>query len=111
MSYTNPKNVYGTWVELNVLESIQEVIVLNEDGVYRNDHLVTTRFDYDGESVKFVTGNGDTVYRVTGTPKLPELKRIEPETPQQILVRKEDQHFFEETTKGVLRPKISLSGE
>lgn len=105
----DPKNIYGNWVELHVLDSRQVIINFNEQGVYRNSHLISTSFIYNGRIIQFSTGDGETTYRITGTQNTPQLKRVQPETPPQILVREEDEHLFEEQEeKQVLRSKTSL---
>ena len=110
-NYVNPKNVYGTWIELNVLESSQEVLRFSKKGVFRNDHLVTTTFNYDGKKIKFSTGQGETIYKISGTKKTPQLKRIKPSKPAQILIREEDAEKVKAAARkgSTLRPKFSLS--
>ncbi|MCE0494939.1 DUF2850 domain-containing protein [Vibrio salinus] len=95
-AYVNPKQIYGTWVELNVLETRQDVLVFNKQGVYLNAHLITTNLDYDGKKIKFSTGGGETIYRIAGTHKMPILKRIKPSSPQKMLIRKEDEAQFKQ---------------
>ncbi len=106
---TDPEKIYGNWVELNVLGTRQVIINFDKQGVYRNSHLIATRFSYNGRTVQFKTGNGETVYRITGTHKIPQLKRIKPETPPQTLVLEKDEHLFlEQQEKQVLRSKTSM---
>lgn len=105
----DPKNIYGNWVELHVLDTRQVTIEFSKQGVSKNSHLVSTDFSYNGRRIEFVTGEGETIYRITGTQKTPQLKRIQPEKPPQILVREEDEHLFQEQEeKQVLRSKASF---
>ncbi|RQW64897.1 DUF2850 domain-containing protein [Vibrio viridaestus] len=110
-SYVDPKHVYGVWVELNVMESRRDVFRFDELGVYRNDHLITTNFDYNGTKISFETGDGDYLYRISGTKNIPQLKRIEPQSPPQTLVRQEDEEKLEPERSHILRPKVSLSDQ
>jgi len=108
-NYVNPKHIYGTWVEFNVLASRQDILVFGDNGVSRNDHLITTRFKYDGKTITFTTGEGKTVYRIAGTKNIPQLKRMQPKSPPQILIRQEDEKKIESEKATTLRPKVSLS--
>ncbi len=86
-SYTNPNQVYGSWIEINAPDYHTEVLTLNEQGVFRNHRLVSTNFEYDGKKIKVETGDGLSVYMISGTEKSPQLKRIEPVSPAQRFIK------------------------
>jgi hypothetical protein len=77
-NYINPAKVYGTWSEMGVPDNQREILVLNEHGVFRNNHLVSTEFEFDGSRVYITTGSGVTIYEMSGTTKEPQLKRVSP---------------------------------
>jgi hypothetical protein len=77
-NYIDPEKVYGTWLEMGVPDHRREVLVLNQDGVFKNDHLISTTFEFDGTRIYITTGIGITIYQITGTISEPQLKRISP---------------------------------
>lgn len=85
--YVSPKQVYGSWIEIGAPSYQTEVLTFNEHGVFRNDRMVSTDFDYDGKNIEVETGLGVTIYQVTGTQKSPQLKRIEPSIPIQRFIK------------------------
>ncbi len=87
-SFTNPKQVYGSWIEINAPGYHTEVLTLNDQGVFRNNRLVSTNFKYDGRKILIKTGKGRSVYALAGTDKSPQLKRIEPASPVQRFIKK-----------------------
>ncbi len=87
-SYTSPKQVYGSWIEINAPGYYTEVLTLNDQGVFRNNRLVSTNFDYDGKKILIKTGKGRAVYALAGTEQSPQLKRIEPASPVQRFIKK-----------------------
>ncbi|MCL9781981.1 DUF2850 domain-containing protein [Vibrio sp. S4M6] len=81
------KHVYGLWIEVGTPSYDTEVIKINEVGVYKNSHLITTHFDFNGTELEINTGKGRTVYALDkDDPNI--LKRTQPRLPQQQLVRK-----------------------
>ncbi|QMV16984.1 DUF2850 domain-containing protein [Vibrio spartinae] len=93
--YTSPKKVYGAWLETQVMHDRREVITFNKRGVYRNSHLITTKFDFDGKLVQFKSGGQEHIYQISGTAASPQLKRIEPSQPVQVLIKKGYEHTLE----------------
>ncbi|SHE35306.1 DUF2850 domain-containing protein [Vibrio gazogenes] len=90
--YTSPKKVYGVWLETQVMHDRREVITFNKRGVYRNSHLITTKFDFNGKQVQFKSGGQEHIYQISGTASSPQLKRIEPSQPVQVLIKKGYEH-------------------
>ncbi|MEI8633304.1 DUF2850 domain-containing protein [Vibrio sp. PP-XX7] len=87
--YVNPKQIYGNWFEIKVMPDRREVIKFTDKGVYRNSHLVTTKFKYDGKTIRFKAGGEmETIYQLSGTVNSPQLKRIQPDKPVQTLIKK-----------------------
>lgn len=107
--YSDPKQIYGNWVELNVMAQVQDIYTFNKQGVYRNSHLITTTFEYDGAHISFHMGDDTVVYLIAGTNDVPQLKRIEPERPPQILIRQDDEEILDEKKphKMVIRPNLN----
>ncbi|MDQ2189904.1 DUF2850 domain-containing protein [Vibrio sp. B4-12] len=85
--YTSPKNVYGSWIEIGTPSYSTEVLTLNSNGVFRNNRLVSTQFEYDGDKIVINTGSGVTIYQLAGTTNSPQLKRIEPVMPLQRFIK------------------------
>lgn len=76
--YVNPKHVFGSWIEIGAPNYQTEVLRFNEQGVYRNDRLISTNFEFDGAAITIRTGNGIFVYELSGTFNSPQLKRTQP---------------------------------
>ncbi len=93
--YTHPKHVYGRWIELGVPSYQTEILVLNSDGVFRNQRLIATKFDFDGKQVTIETGDGSSIYKIAGTHNSPRLKRIAPDYMTQSFIKE----GFEGTVK------------
>lgn len=85
--YVHPKNVYGRWIEIGTPEYNTEILTFNEIGVYRNDRLITTNFDFDGKLVTVTTGGGISIYQIAGTFESPQLRRLEPNSPTQRFIK------------------------
>ncbi|MGY2572345.1 DUF2850 domain-containing protein [Vibrio sp. C8] len=86
-AYTNPSQVYGSWIEINAPGYRTEVITLSDQGVFRNHRLISTSFEYDGKNIKIETGQGRSVYALAGTENSPQLKRIQPASPIQRFIK------------------------
>ncbi|MCW8333854.1 DUF2850 domain-containing protein [Vibrio sp. SCSIO 43135] len=86
--YVNPKHVYGDWIEIGAPNYNTEVLTLNEVGFFRNHRLITTHFEFDGKRVHIKTGDGKAVYQIAGTFESPQLKRLVPNSPTQIFIKK-----------------------
>ncbi|ENM5762214.1 DUF2850 domain-containing protein [Vibrio mimicus] len=85
--YVNPKHVYGSWVEIGAPSYQTEVLRFNDQGVFRNERLISTTFEFDGAAITIRTGNGTFVYELSGTFNSPQLKRIQPNSPIQRFIR------------------------
>ncbi len=85
--YVNPEHVYSRWIEIGSPKYNTEVLTLNDKGVFRNGRLIATSFEYDGEKIYITTGDGTSIYQVTGTFDSPQLKRIQPNSPSQQFVK------------------------
>lgn len=91
--YVHPKHVYGRWIEVGAPPYQTEVLELNASGVFRNERLVATHFDFDGKQVFIETGNGIAIYQIAGTFDSPQLRRLQPNSPTQRFIKE----GFEET--------------
>lgn len=113
LEYTDPKAVYGKWEETQVMYDRKVVINFTKQGVYQNGHLLTTRFKFDGDSITFKTGKGTVIYEISGTADTPVLKRVQPASPNQILIRQGMQEPEIEGSKKklVIRPNNFSSSE
>ncbi|MEF1283808.1 MULTISPECIES: DUF2850 domain-containing protein [unclassified Vibrio] len=85
--YVHPKHVYGRWIEVGAPPYQTEVLTLNAQGVFRNDRLIATQFDFDGKRITVSTGGGTSVYQVAGTFNSPQLRRLQPNSPTQRFVK------------------------
>ncbi|MEF1256171.1 DUF2850 domain-containing protein [Vibrio sp. M260112] len=85
--YVHPKHVYGQWIEVGAPPYQTEVLTLNAQGVFRNDRLIATQFDFDGKRITVSTGGGTSVYQVAGTFNSPQLRRLQPNSPTQRFVK------------------------
>lgn len=83
----DPTQIYGTWIETEVLNDRKETLTLDEHRVLRNNRLVATQFEFDGKEISFHTGEGDFLYRWNGSSSSPQLIRQEPEQPIQTLIK------------------------
>ncbi|KJR25470.1 hypothetical protein UF06_16415 [Vibrio sp. S234-5] len=86
--YINPANVYGDWIEIGAPPYQTEILTLSETGVYRNNRLIATSYQFNGKRITIETGIGLTVYQLTGNDNSPQLRRIVPDSPSQRLVKK-----------------------
>lgn len=77
----DPRKVYGVWVEVDAPPYQSDTLELSSSGVVINNRLVSTSFEFDGKQVTIITGEGATVYVVTGPFDSPRLKRIVPVSP------------------------------
>lgn len=93
--YVHPKHVYGTWIEVGAPPYQTEILTLNDHGVLRNDKLISTTFDFDGQRVTIHTGSGDSVYQMSGTFQSPQLKRLVPNSPTQRFIKKGYEHTID----------------
>lgn len=85
--YVHPKHVYGRWIEVGAPPYQTEVLTLNSQGVFRNNRLVSTQFEFDGKRITVYTGSGRAVYQIAGTFDSPQLRRLEPNSPTQRFIK------------------------
>ena len=100
--YTNPAHVYGNWLEIKVMGDRRDVFRFDKVGVYRNNHLITTRFEFDGKLIRFNVGGSEIIYQLNGSKSSPQLKRIQPDRPIQTLIKEGYEHTLEKPQS--LRP-------
>ncbi|NVD08499.1 DUF2850 domain-containing protein [Vibrio sp. JPW-9-11-11] len=85
--YVHPKHVYGRWIEVGAPPYQTEVLELNAQGVFRNERLIATQFEFDGKQVFIKTGKGTSIYQIAGTFDSPQLRRLQPNSPTQRFVK------------------------
>ncbi len=85
--YVHPRHVYGSWIEIGAPSYDTDKLTLNEQGVFRNARLISTSFDFDGKEIFIETGQGVTIYRLAGTPNSPQLRRVQPNSPTQRMIK------------------------
>ncbi|WP_193257778.1 DUF2850 domain-containing protein [Vibrio navarrensis] len=86
--YIDPSNVYGDWIEIGAPPYQTEILTLSNKGVYRNNRLIATSYQFNGKRITIETGIGLTVYQLAGNANSPQLRRIIPDSPTQRLVKK-----------------------
>ncbi len=86
-NYVRPDNVYGTWLEIGAPPYNTETLKFSEHGVYRNGRLIATKFAFNGSKIEVQTGDGLSVYEMSGTADSPQLRRLEPSSPTQRLIK------------------------
>ncbi len=85
--YVHPKHVYGKWIEVGSPGYNTEVLELSDEGVLRNSRLVATQFEFDGKKIYVKTGEGISVYQMSGTMSSPQLRRVVPNSPTQRFIK------------------------
>ncbi|MDN3609554.1 DUF2850 domain-containing protein [Vibrio ostreicida] len=51
------QELYGLWQESDVASYSANTLHVTDEGIYWNEDLVSTRYDFDGEILKFSLGN------------------------------------------------------
>ncbi|WP_243641849.1 DUF2850 domain-containing protein [Vibrio sinensis] len=105
--YVHPRNIYGDWIEIGSPPYKTDTLTLNGQGVLKNGRLVATQFKFDGKRVLIETGRGTTIYQISGTISSPQLKRIQPLTPSQRLIKKGFEHTIKTETVGFSQQRRS----
>ena len=60
-----PKSeIYGAWVEQNVASYSAEMFMLNKSGVIIKGKIVSTKYDWDGASLKYQLGDKERRFKV-----------------------------------------------
>ncbi|WP_299020422.1 DUF2850 domain-containing protein [uncultured Photobacterium sp.] len=57
-------NINGTWVEKEVAPYVADSFELRQEGVFVDGRLVTTRYDWDGNILKYRLGDDIYVYKL-----------------------------------------------
>lgn len=109
--YVNPKHVFGSWIEIGAPNYQTEVLRFNEQGVYRNDRLISTNFEFDGTAITIRTGNGTFVYELSGTFNSPQLKRTQPTNPVQRFIRQGFEHTISDQGNNAVQLRHSALSE
>ncbi|MGF1740146.1 DUF2850 domain-containing protein [Vibrio profundum] len=99
----NREDIYGTWIEIGGPAEQTELLTIRSTGVYKNNHLVTTQFQLDGNKVTVKTGYGRTVYEVIQDEGIPRLKKIEPRLPKEQWVKKGYEKMIDSTGGAFMR--------
>lgn len=107
--FVDPKHVYGSWIEIGTPEYQTEVLTLNEQGVFRNGRMVSTRFKFDGKRIEIKTGRGVSIYQLAGTTSSPQLKRLDPSLPIQRFVKEGYEDTINTTQGGGQARRAALS--
>ncbi|HAS6346382.1 DUF2850 domain-containing protein [Vibrio sp. IRLE0018] len=108
--YVAPENVYGEWIEIGAPPYLTERLTLSEQGVFRNNRLIATQYQFDGERIMVETGGGLTIYQLTGSESSPQLRRLQPATPVQRFVKKGyEDTITDSATGGAQNRRAALS--
>lgn len=107
--FVDPKHVYGSWIEIGTPEYQTEILTLNDQGVFRNGRMVSTQFEFDGKTVEIKTGRGVSVYQLAGTPRSPQLKRLDPRLPIQRFVKEGFEDTISDSLGGGKARRAALS--
>lgn len=108
-SYVAPDVVYGQWLELDAPVYQREQLTFNAQGVFRDNRLIATHFDFDGQLITVKTGAGSMIYRLTGTHNVPQLHRVEPSKPRKRFVKKEHEHLIRTSSNQAFERRQALS--
>ncbi len=103
--YVHPKHVYGTWIEIGSPPYDTETLILNEQGVLKNQRMIATQFEFDGSQVFVQTGQGMSIYQMSGTPKSPQLRRIQPNSPTQRFIKQGFEHTVDMEGGGIAKKR------
>ncbi|SJZ99616.1 Protein of uncharacterised function (DUF2850) [Vibrio cincinnatiensis] len=105
--YVHPKQVYGSWIEIGTPAHLTEVLTFNEQGVFRNERLISTQFAFDGRNIEVTTGGGMAIYQLSGTQRSPQLRRVEPLIPHQRFIREGYEHTISTDPAPTRRSAVS----
>lgn len=90
----DPKRVYGRWLEVGTSANTRYTIEFNETGVFRNNRLVTTKFEFNGNKIFIATGSGEYIYQLSNVKDIPRLRRLQPNSPTQHFVKQGYEHLI-----------------
>ncbi|WP_428796904.1 DUF2850 domain-containing protein [Vibrio kasasachensis] len=108
--YIAPENVYGRWLEVGTPSYNRASIEFNQDGVFRNQRMVATQFEFDGRQIHVTTGSGISIYQLTVAKQTPQLKRIQPNSPTQRFVKLGYEHTVDMEGGGIAkRRRVALA--
>mgnify|MGYP001329869482 CR=1 FL=1 len=101
--YIAPNNVYGRWLEVGTPSYDRSSIEFNQEGVFRNQRMVATQFEFDGQQIHVTTGSGVSIYQLTIAKNTPQLKRIQPNSPTQRFVKQGYEHTIDMEGGGIAK--------
>lgn len=107
----NPKHVYGTWLETGTPSYNSASIKFTDHGVYRNQRMISTQFDFDGKKIHVTTGSGVYIYQLSQANKIPQLRRIQPNSPTQRFVKKGYEHLIDKEDGGIAKRRRAALAE
>ncbi|WP_065546846.1 DUF2850 domain-containing protein [Vibrio scophthalmi] len=111
LDYIDPKNVHGRWIEIGTANYNQDTLELNSIGVFRNQRLIATRFEFDGKQVVILTGAGKSIYQLAGTFNSPQLRRIQPNSPTQRFIKQGFEHTVDMEGGGIAKRRRAALAE
>lgn len=103
--HTNPKQIYGEWIEVNAPKYQTDILSFSNKGVTFNHRLISTKFDYDGNKIYIKTSSSETIYEIVGTSSSPQLLRVLPETPKVMFIKKGYEHTIENNQNSVIKSR------
>ncbi|MBA5761003.1 DUF2850 domain-containing protein [Vibrio sp. 404] len=103
--YIAPNNVYGRWLEVGTASYNRSSIEFNQNGVFRNQRMVATQFEFDGQQIHVETGSGISIYQLTRAKDTPQLKRIQPNSPTQRFVKQGYEHLIDMEAVGIAKQR------
>nr|WP_039948594.1 DUF2850 domain-containing protein [Vibrio ichthyoenteri] len=109
--YINPKHVHGRWIEIGTANYNQDTLDLNSNRVFRNQRLITTQFEFDGNQVVITTGAGASIYQLTGTFNSPQLRRLQPNSPTQRFIKEGFEHTVDMEGGGLAKRRRAALAE
>ncbi|GAK87382.1 hypothetical protein JCM19238_4992 [Vibrio ponticus] len=101
----DPKHVYGRWLEMGTPGYDRASIQFNDSGVFRNNRMVATKFEFDGSLIHVKTGSGLHIYQLSYSKDAPLLRRIQPNSPTQRFVKQGYEHMVDMEGGGIAKKR------
>lgn len=111
LDYIDPYNVHGRWIEIGTANYNQDTLELNSTGVFRNQRLIATQFEFDGSKIFVSTGAGVSIYQLTGTFNSPQLRRLQPNSPTQRFIKQGFEHTVDMEGGGIAKRRRAALAE
>jgi hypothetical protein len=73
----NRERIYGEWIEQNVPSFARDRFVVREEGIYVEERIVDTDYDFNGRELRYHYQGQDFVYKVKDE-EMTLLQRVEP---------------------------------